>query len=172
MDPMLKNFYGHNFPNLILSLSFCPMQASLSSVARCLWVSPGAQPGVDHLEGASLWQAPALLANIKLCQNWHSVFVTLFFLQKRLPPTKVEPLVGFNYNTDSHKHTSLLKFIIDKGLNNTQQNDTQHNHTQHNDTKRESLFATFSLNEPRHKDTQQNSMECRYEEFGYAVSLF
>jgi len=90
--------------------------------------------------------------------------------------------VGFNYNTDSHKHTSLLKFIIDKGLNTTQQNDTQHNDTQHNDTQHNvtqhndtqhnGLFVTLSINETWHSDTQQNTIECRYEEFGYAVSLF
>jgi hypothetical protein len=31
------------------------------SLAQCLWVTEGANPRVEHLKGASIWEAPAFL---------------------------------------------------------------------------------------------------------------
>ncbi len=45
--------------------------ASLSGLAKCLWVRPGAYPRVEHLQGTSLRQAPALPATIRL--GWKSL---------------------------------------------------------------------------------------------------
>jgi hypothetical protein len=50
----------------ILNKIVCLSLASLSSLVQCLSVSPVAYPRVEHLKGASLGYALALIANIIL----------------------------------------------------------------------------------------------------------
>ncbi len=61
---IIKTFFVRRLRIFVISQSVCPWQAFQAQTN--LLVRPGAYPRVKHLKGASLGQAPALPANIRL----------------------------------------------------------------------------------------------------------
>jgi hypothetical protein len=56
--------------------------ASLSSLVKCLWVRPGAYPGVEHLKSTSPGYAQTLLENSTLDRKGLPVTNVYFSLFK------------------------------------------------------------------------------------------
>ncbi len=93
--------------------------ASISSLVKCLWVRPGAYPRVELKKGASLGQAPALPAKIRLGWKRLPVTNTLSYYGREsfvtLGPEKFKQL---NVEKNFFKYFSYIKFIMGPVLKN------------------------------------------------------